>query len=77
MRFLAGIRDESERKAAETALIKGKSPDTVKIQVRNKDKETEQDPITILEKEKTRLEKTIETLNKRLEEVKRELKEKK
>jgi hypothetical protein len=75
MRFLAGIRDGAERKAAETALIKGKSPDSVKVQVRNKNKE--EDPIAMLEKEKTRLERTIATLNKRLDEVKKELKEKK
>jgi len=72
MRFLAGIRDSDERKAAEKALIKGKSPDTVKIQVRGKDKE--EDPVQRLEKEKLRLERTITTLNKRLEEVKKELK---
>jgi hypothetical protein len=75
MRFLAGIRDGDERKAAETALIKGKSPDSVKVQVRNKNRE--EDPVLILEKEKTRLERTIATLNKRLDEVKKELKEKK
>ena len=75
MRFLAGIRDAGERKAAETALIKGKSPDTVKVQVRKKNKE--EDPVERLEKEKTRLERTISTLNKRLEEVKRELTQKK
>ncbi|MCL2243371.1 MAG: hypothetical protein FWC03_02755 [Treponema sp.] len=74
MRFLAGIRDGDERKAAETALIRGKSPDTVKIQVRGKEKE--EDPLNMLEKEKTRLERTIAALNKRLEEVKKELKEK-
>jgi hypothetical protein len=75
MRFLAGIRNIEERQAAETALIKGKSPDTVKIQVRGKTKEI--DPIDLLEKEKSRLERTIITLTKRLEEVKRELKENK
>jgi len=75
MRFLAGIRDGDERKAAESALIKGKSPDSVKVQVRNKNKE--EDPVVLLEKEKTRLERTIATLNKRLDEVKKELKEKK
>jgi len=74
MRFLAGIRDSDERKAAETALIKGKSPDSVKVQVKNKVKE--EDPIVLLEKEKMRIERTIATLNKRLEEVKKELKEK-
>jgi hypothetical protein len=71
MRFLAGIRNPDERKAAETALIKGKSPDSVKIQVRGKEKE--ENPLERLEKEKERLERTIMTLNKRLEEVKREL----
>ena len=75
MRFVAGIRNADERKAAETALIKGKSPDTVKIQVRNKDKE--EDPVVLLEKEKARLERTIAALNKRLDDVKKELKEKK
>jgi len=75
MRFLAGIHDGGERKAAETALIKGKSPDTVKVQVRKKN--MEEDPVERLEKEKTRLERTIATLNKRLEEVKRELTQKK
>jgi len=71
MRFVAGIRDGEERKAAETALIKGKSPDTVKIQVRKKDKED--DPIMILEKEKARLQRTIATLTKRLDEVEKQL----
>jgi hypothetical protein len=75
MRFLAGIRDSDERKAAETALIKGKSPDSVKVEVRNKNRE--EDPILLLEKEKTRLERTIATLNKRLDEVVKELKDKK
>jgi hypothetical protein len=68
MRFLAGIRDAGERKAAETALIKGKSPDTVKTSLRKK--EPDEDPLSALEKEKARLERTIETLSKRLEEVK-------
>jgi hypothetical protein len=71
MRFLAGIRDSDDRKAAEKALIKGKSPDTVKIAFKNKGKE--EDPVVKLEKEKLRLERTIATLNKRLEEVNREL----
>ena len=71
MRFLAGIRSSEDRHAAEAALIRGKSPDTVKIQVRGKDKE--EDPVERLEKEKERLERTIASLSKRLEEVKREL----
>jgi hypothetical protein len=71
MRFLAGLRDSGDRRAAETALIKGKSPDTVKMAVRKKT--GEEDPNLRLEKEKLRLERTIETLKKRLEEVKKEL----
>jgi hypothetical protein len=71
MRFLAGIRGDEDRKAAETSLLKGKSPDTVKMQVRGK--KTEEDPLEKLEKERARLERTIASLNKRLEEVKREL----
>jgi len=74
MRFLAGIRSSDERKAAETALIKGKSPDTVKIAVRGRSEN--ENPVERLEKEKSRLERTIATLNKRLDEVKRELAQK-
>jgi hypothetical protein len=71
MRFLAGIRDAGERKAAETSLLKNKSPDTVKTEIRQKAKN--EDPALMLEREKNRLERTIETLSKRLEEVKKEL----
>jgi len=71
MRFLAGIRNSDDRKAAEKALIKGKSPDTVKIAVRGKSEP--EDPQVSLQKEKQRLERTIATLMKRLEEVEKEL----
>ncbi len=53
MRFLAGIRDAGERKAAETALLKNKSPDTVKTAIRQKTKN--EDPVQMLEREKNRL----------------------
>jgi hypothetical protein len=71
MRFLAGIRNEDTRLSAERALLKGKSPDTVKIAARSGGKE--EDPQTRLAKEKQRLERTIESLKRRLEEVNREL----
>jgi hypothetical protein len=71
MRFLAGIRDEEDRGAAEKALLTGKSPDTVKMAVRRKTEDD--DPKLRLEKEKLRLERTIESLIRRLEEVKKEL----
>jgi hypothetical protein len=74
MRFLAGISNPDDRAAAETALIKGKSPDTVKTAIRKKPTEnSEDDPMLLLEKEKARLERTIETLSKRLKEVKQQL----
>jgi hypothetical protein len=71
MRFLAGIKDDEDRQAAEKALITGKSPDRVKMAIRGKAEEA--DPKLRLEKEKLRLERTIESLSRRLEEVKKEL----
>ena len=75
MRFLAGIRDDGDRAAAETALIKGKSPDMVKTAIRQKSTEEAGSPngLLQLEKEKSRLERTIETLSKRLDEVKKQI----
>jgi len=73
MRFLAGVRNGDDRKAAEAALLKGKSPDTVKTAIMKKSKED--DPLLRLEREKERLERTIDALSKRLDEVKRELAE--
>jgi hypothetical protein len=71
MRFLAGIRGDDERLAAEGALIRGKSPDSVRSGIRNRAEE--EDPQARLSKEKQRLERTIASLTRRLEEVNREL----
>ena len=77
MRFLAGISNEEKRMAAENALLSGKSPDTVKIALRQKPQDEEEGTAgglrLSLEKEKLRLERTIASLTKRLEEVEREL----
>jgi len=70
MKIVAGIRNEDQRMAAESALLSGKSPDEVKIQLARK---PAADPKEQLERERTRLERTITTLSKRLEEVEREL----
>ncbi|MDR1398582.1 MAG: hypothetical protein LBJ41_01475 [Treponema sp.] len=70
MRFLASISNESEREAAEAALLGGKSPDTVKSETHKKGDE---EPKALLEKERTRLERTIASLSKRLSEVQKEL----
>jgi hypothetical protein len=79
MRFLAGIKNDNERMAAEQALIKGKSPDTVKTAVRGghaalpSEPLSEEDQRTRLEKEKRRLERTIAALTKQLSELEKEL----
>ena len=77
MRFLAGIHNIDDRRAAETALLKGKSPDTVRTAIKYKadqEKSMSEDAVLErLEKEKSRLERTIETLSKRLEVVKKEI----
>lgn len=71
MRFLAGIKNEEKRAAAESAFISGKSPDIVKIETRKKPEP--EDPRDKLEKEKHRLERTIASLSKRLSEVEHKL----
>jgi hypothetical protein len=71
MRFLAGIRNDDERLTAEAALVKGKSPDTVRSGLRGPG--GEEDNQARLSKEKQRLERTIASLSRRLEEVTREL----
>jgi hypothetical protein len=79
MRFLAGIKNNDERMAAEQALIRGKSPDAVKVAVRGGHQAFPSEPLTEedrrdrLEKEKRRLERTIASLTKRLGEVEEEL----
>lgn len=73
MKIVAGIRNEDQRMAAESALLSGKSPDEVKVQVARKSEE--QDPKDRLERERVRLERTIQAMTKRLEEIERELEE--
>lgn len=73
MKIVAGIRNPEKREAAEGALLSGKSPDEVKTAMAAGRSDAEADPRIRLEKEKTRLERTIDSLSKRLEEVNREL----
>lgn len=79
MRFLAGIPNEEKRQAAESALLSGKSPDMVKTALRREsfstdgDHESDGSRRLNLEKEKSRLERTIASLTRRLEEVEQEL----
>jgi hypothetical protein len=70
MKFLAGIRDDEKRLAAEQALLSGKSPDSVREALK---KPVEEDSREQLEREKNRLIRTIDNLKKRLGEVEKEL----
>ncbi len=72
MKILAGIRDPAKRGEAERSLIAGKSPDSVKAALRKK--EDEDDPRDFLQKERQRLEKTIETLKQRLKDIESKIK---
>jgi hypothetical protein len=71
MRFLAGIKNGEDRNAAEQSLLAGRSPDAVKREALKRP--AGEDPRLKLEKEKLRLERTISSLTRRLDEVEREL----
>lgn len=77
MRFLTGIKDEDVRAAAESALLSGKSPDTAKAAAKSQQTPSlEENPRTRLEKlekEKARLERTLDSIKKRLDEIVQEL----
>jgi hypothetical protein len=67
MRFLAGIKNADERAVAEQSLLSGKSPDSVRAALKPAAPAVAKREA--LEKEKSRLERTIQTLEKRLSEV--------
>ncbi len=67
MRIVAGLSSTEKREQAEAALLNGKSPDQVRTMARPSPPPL--DNRVILEKEKIRLTRTIESLNKKLEEV--------
>jgi hypothetical protein len=72
MKFLAGIRNKDARAEAQESLLSGKSPDSVKAALK-KQAARPVDKRTMLEKEKARLERTIQTLENRLTAIEQEL----
>lgn len=66
MKKVATIKKPDERNAAEQQILSGKTPDTVSELMKKK---AEGDPKEKLEKEKNRLEKTIASLQQRLQYV--------
>jgi len=74
MKTLAGIRNLQARTEAQIAFLKGDSPDQVKQAVRARaPSTTNQDPRKKLMSEKKRIEKTLENLGKRLNEITEQL----
>lgn len=70
MKMLATIRKKDARAEAEKDFAEGNSPAGVREMMKRKANETKKiDPLQKLEREKSRLEKTIEQLSKRLEYV--------
>ena len=67
MKMISRISDAQKRNEAEQQILSGKSPDTVRSMMVKKSQEV--DVKTRLEKEKSRLEKTISQLTSRLEMV--------
>ncbi|MBQ3671139.1 MAG: hypothetical protein II921_06635 [Treponema sp.] len=72
MKKVAQIKDPDKRESASTQILSGKAPDTVSELMKRKSSEGN-DPRTKLEKEKNRLEKTIEALQQRLQYVEESL----
>ncbi|MGL4981520.1 MAG: hypothetical protein ACRC4W_01445 [Treponemataceae bacterium] len=71
MKVLASISNDNKRIEAEQKILQGKSPDLVRSFVKRKSEEL--DKKVLLEKEKNRLEKTIHSLQNRLDEVEKNL----
>ena len=75
MKTVACIKKVDDRKEAEQELLSGKSPATVREMMKMKSAKAKSadDPKSKLEKEKSRLEKTIAQLSQRLEYVEESL----
>ena len=66
MKLVASVADADIREELQSSLMSGSSRDTAKFSIK---KPEEQDPVTKLLKEKKRIEKTIDSLTKKLEQV--------
>jgi hypothetical protein len=73
MKLVSQIKEPEKRKEAEQALKDGASPDTVKTEFVKKKPEKELSEEEILLKEKKRIERTINNLQQRLEQVVQQL----
>jgi hypothetical protein len=69
MATVAAIRGEDKRLEAQERFEAGQSPDTVKIGLRSRADDEQEDPVRKLEKERTRIQRTIRSLEAKLREV--------
>lgn len=72
MTTVAGLSSDEKRMQAQQAFLAGRTPDQVKTAVRAKPDEAE-DPVRKLEKERTRIERTIRSLQTKLGEIEERL----
>jgi hypothetical protein len=73
MAMVAGVSNPERRREAEAAFREGQSPDRVRTEVIGTAKHQEPDPVRQLEKERSRIERTISSLQNRLEEIEHRL----
>lgn len=73
MKTLAGIRNGQARVEAAEAFLRGESPDMVKNQLNQRPATRSPDPKKKLLSEKKRIEKTLESLRSRLEQILQEI----
>ena len=66
MKLVASVADADNREELQASILAGNSRDTAKFTIK---KPEDQDPMTKLIKEKKRIEKTIDSLTKKLEQV--------
>ncbi|HAK46685.1 MAG TPA: hypothetical protein DCO79_12310 [Spirochaeta sp.] len=66
MKLVASVADGDNREAVQSSLLQGSSRDTAKFTIKSP---SDEDPMTRLLKEKKRIEKTIDSLTKKLEQV--------
>ena len=73
MATVAGIRSEDKRAEAQERFEAGQSPDMVKIGLKAGNQGEQEDPIRKLEKERTRIQRTIRSLQAKLSDVEERL----
>jgi hypothetical protein len=69
MATVAGLAGDSRREQAEQAFLAGESPDMVKMTVRARPEQEQEDPLHKLEKERGRIRRTIQSLQSKLDEI--------